>query len=97
MTGAAIKRTSTEPRQRGTNAVRTRPVRVTLDLDPTTYTALNRWIASAAVAVDPDFPRLSLARALRAMVHATIENTAVTDVVLDRLRQEDAPGRGVMP
>lgn len=89
MSNAALRRTTTEPQQRGAStAIRTKPVRITLDLDPKTYAALNRWVGSAAVAVDPDFPRLSLAKALRAMVRATIEDTAATGVVLQLLRED---------
>ena len=45
-------------------------MRVTVDLDPATYTELNRWVGGAAIAVNPDFPRLPLAKAIRAMIHA---------------------------
>jgi len=55
----------------GRTAIRTKPVRVTVDLDPATYTELNRWVGGAAIAVNPDFPRLPLAKAIRAMIHAT--------------------------
>jgi hypothetical protein len=88
MAGAAEKRTATKPEDRGSTAIRTKPVRVTLDLDPADYAALNRWVGSAAVAVDPDFPRLPLARALRAMIRATVKDTAVTGAVLDELRTD---------
>ncbi len=49
----------------GRTAIRTKPVRVTVDLDPATYTELNRWVGGAAIAVNPDFPRLPLAKAIR--------------------------------
>ena len=57
------------------------------DLDPATYTELNRWVGSAAVAVDPDFPRLPLAKAIRAMIHAAAASEAVTSAVIEQLRQ----------
>jgi hypothetical protein len=88
MTGGAVKRTTTEPRDRGKAAIRTKPVRVTLDLDPQTYAAFNRWLGTAAVTLDPEFPRLSLAGALRAMIHATIDDTGVADTVLGTLRRD---------
>jgi hypothetical protein len=86
--GGAARRTSTKPDQRGQDAIRTKPVRITLDLDPETYRALNRWISQAAVTVNPDLPRLSQSRALRAMVRATIGDTAATGAVIDELRKE---------
>jgi hypothetical protein len=64
-----------------------KPVRVTVDLDPATYTELNRWAGSAAIAVNPDFPRLPLAKAIRAMIHATAASEAVTSAVIEQLRQ----------
>ena len=41
-------------RQPGQTAIQTKPVRVTAGLDPATYTELSRWVASAAIAVNPD-------------------------------------------
>jgi hypothetical protein len=54
----ARKNPASEP---GRPAIRTKPVRVTVDLDPATYTEPNRWVGGAAIAVNPDFPRLPLA------------------------------------
>jgi hypothetical protein len=73
------------------SSARTKPIRVTLDLDPATYKELNRWLGTAAVAVNPDHPRLSLAKALRAMIHATTTDEVVTGVVLGLLRKEQEP------
>jgi hypothetical protein len=56
MAGAAAQRPD-PARQPGQTAIRAKPARVT-DLDPATYTELNRWAGSAAIAVNPDFPRL---------------------------------------
>ena len=74
-------------REPGRTAIRTKPVRVTVDLDPATYTELNRWVGGAAIAVDPDFPRLPLAKAIRAMIHATTASEAVASAVIEQLRQ----------
>ncbi len=62
-------------------------VRVTVDLDPATYAELNRWVGSAAIAVNPDCPRLPRAKAIRAMIHATTVSEAVTSPVIEQLRQ----------
>jgi hypothetical protein len=62
-------------------------VRVTVGLDPATYTELNRWVGSALSAASPDFPRLPLARAIRAMIRATAASEAVTSAVIEQLCQ----------
>ena len=92
MSTAAKERT--EPGARpGQTATRTKRIRVTLDLDPAHYAKFNRWLGSAAIAMNPDRPRLSLARALRAMIDATAEDQTVSDKVIDRLRAQDRPLR----
>jgi hypothetical protein len=73
---------------------RAKPVRITVDLAPADYQALNRWIARAAVTLDQPVSRMTLARALRAMIHATVfsGDDVVSGVVLDLLRHEqEAP------
>jgi hypothetical protein len=77
----------------GQTATSTKRIRVTLDLDPAHYAKFNRWLGSAAIAMNPDRPRLSLARALRAMIDATAEDQTVSDKVIDRLRAQDRPLR----
>lgn len=64
-----------------------KPVRVTLDLEKADYVALNRWIGTAAIEVDPDLPRLTQAQALRAMIRATVTDPVVAAVVIDLLRR----------
>ena len=71
----------------GRTAIRTKPVRLTAGLDPATYTELNRWAGGAAIAVNPDFPRLPLAQAIRAMIHATTASQAVASAATGQLRQ----------
>ena len=62
--------------------------RVTVDLDAERYAALNRWLASAAPEVSPDARRVSLARAVRAMIDVTTRDKDITLVVLDQLRRD---------
>lgn len=64
---------------------RTKPVRVTLDLDQETYTALNQWLGSAAAEVGAP---VSKARALRAMIRAVSLDKSIGLVVVDLLRRE---------
>jgi hypothetical protein len=64
---------------------RAKPVRVTLDLDQETYTALNQWLGSAAAEVGAP---VSKARALRAMIRAVALDKSVGLVVVDLLRRD---------
>jgi hypothetical protein len=80
MAAAAARRTAPPA---GRTAIRSKPVRITLDLSPELYRQLTQWAESAAVALD--VPRVSLADAVRAMIRVTAENP---DDVLDRLRRE---------
>jgi hypothetical protein len=76
----------------GRTATRTKPIRITLDLKQADYDALNRWTASAGVELGQPVRRLTLARSLRAMIHATTTDDVVGDVVLDLLRRgQDQP------
>lgn len=84
-TAAANRASGVRPQAAMTE--RTKPHRVTLDLDPALFRDLNRWIATAAV--EADRPRLSLAEALRAIVQATISDTSATGHVLAALRKAD--------
>ena len=83
MAAAAARRTGPDPSPAGRTAIRTKPVRITLDLSPELYRQLTQWTDSAAVALD--VPRVSLADAVRAMIRVTTENPGE---VLDRLRSD---------
>ena len=67
----------------GRTAIRSKPVRITLDLSPELYGLLTRWADSAAMALD--VPRVALADAMRAMIRVTTENPAE---VIERLRRD---------
>jgi len=82
MAAAALSRT--EPaRVAGRTAIRSRPVRITLDLSPELYRQLTQWTQSAAIELD--VPRVALADAVRAMIRVTTESP---DQVIERLRQD---------
>ena len=83
MTAAAARRTEPDARPPGRTALRSKPVRITLDLSPELYRQLTRWADSAAVELD--VPRIALADAMRAMIRVTTENP---DQVIERLRRE---------
>jgi len=75
--------TSTAPK-----AERVKPVRITVDLSPADYEALNHWIGEAAMAVNSaPGQRVTLSKAMRAMIRATIVDKSIGLVVIDLLRQ----------
>lgn len=63
-----------------------KPVRVTLDLDQETYTALNQWLGTAAAEVGEP---VSKARALRAMIRTVALDKSIGIVVIDQLRRDN--------
>ena len=83
MAAAAARRTGPDAPPAGRTAIRSKPVRITLDLSPELYRQLTQWTDSAAVALD--VPRVSLADAVRAMIRVSTENPGE---VLDRLRHD---------
>ena len=83
MAAAAGRRAEPNARPAGRTAIRSKPVRITLDLSPELYRELTGWTDSAAIALG--VPRISLADAVRAMIRVTAENP---DKVLDRLRRD---------
>jgi hypothetical protein len=83
MTAAALSRTEPGVRPPGRTAIRSKPVRITLDLSPELYRQLTRWAHSAAIELD--VPRVALADAVRAMIKVTTE---CPDQVIERLRRD---------
>jgi len=83
MAAAAARRTEPDARPPGRTAIRSKPVRITLDLSPELYRQLTGWTDSAAIALD--VPRVALADAVRAMIRVTIDDP---DEVLERLRRD---------
>jgi hypothetical protein len=83
MAAAAARRSEPDARPPGRTAIRSKPVRITLDLSPELYRQLTHWADSAAIELD--VPRVALADAVRAMIRVTIQDP---DQVLERLRRE---------
>ena len=83
MAAAAASRTEPDARPAGRTAIRSKPVRITLDLSPELYRQLTRWADSAAITLD--VPRVALADAVRAMIRVTTESPGE---VLERLRRD---------
>ena len=86
MAAAAARRAEPDARPAGRTAIRSRPVRITLDLSPELYRQLTQWAGTAAVTLD--VPRVALADAMRAMIRVTAEDPGP---VLERLRLDRAP------
>ncbi|HEV2255218.1 MAG TPA: hypothetical protein VGS06_18715 [Streptosporangiaceae bacterium] len=80
---AAARRAEPDAGPAGKTAIRSKPVRITLDLSPELYRELTGWADEAAIALG--VPRVSLADAVRAMIRVTTDHP---DQVLDRLRQD---------
>jgi hypothetical protein len=83
MAAAAARRSAPAARPPGRTAIRSKPVRITLDLSPELYRQLTEWAAAAAIELN--VPRVALADAMRAMIRVTAESPAK---VLDQLRRE---------
>jgi hypothetical protein len=83
MAAAAARRAAPDASPAGRTAIRSKPVRITLDLSPELYRQLTQWADSAAIALD--VPRVALADAVRAMIRVTTESPGE---VLERLRRD---------
>jgi len=86
MAAAAARRAEPGAGPAGRTAIRSKPVRITLDLSPELYRELTGWADAAAVTLG--VPRVSLADAMRAMIRVSADNP---DEVLDRLRRDREP------
>jgi hypothetical protein len=83
MAAAASRRSEPDARPAGRTAIRSKPVRIPLDLSPEMYRQLTQWADAAAVTLG--VPRVALADAVRAMIRVTAEHP---DEVLDRLARD---------
>jgi hypothetical protein len=83
MAAAAARRAGPDAGPAGRTAIRSKPVRITLDLSPELYRQLTQWADSAAVTLD--VPRVALADAVRAMIRVSSEDSAP---VIERLRRD---------
>ena len=81
MAAAASRRAAPDAGPAGRTAIRSDPVRITLDLSPELYRQLARWADTAAVELD--VPRVALVDAVRAMIRVAAESP---EAVIERLR-----------
>ena len=63
-------------------------MQVAIHLNDAEHEAFSRWLASAAVAVDPDNPHLEASEAISAMIRVTMRYTDITGQVASQLRLE---------
>ena len=83
MAAAAGRRAEPDAGPAGRTAIRSKPVRITLDLSPELYRQLTQWADSAAVTLG--VPRVSLADTVRSMLRVSAEDAGP---VLERLRRD---------
>ena len=83
MAAAAARRTEPDAKPAGRTAIRSKPVRITLDLSPELYRQLTRWADEAAVELD--VPRVALADAVRAMIRVAGDDPGP---IMDQLRRD---------
>jgi hypothetical protein len=83
MAAAAARRTEPDASPAGRTAIRSKPVRITLDLSPELYRQLTRWADTAAIELD--VPRVALADAMRAMIRVAAESPGD---VIEQLRRD---------
>lgn len=85
MMRAAAARRGDRPATPGRLAVRTKPVRTTVDLHPELHRQLKRWASDASETLDAtDVPT---AEVIRALLRLLLEDDHVNDAVLERLRE----------
>ena len=83
---AATRRTEPDAAPAGRTAVRSKPVRITIDLAPEQYRALTAWTSHAAGELE--IPRLTLADAVRAMAKVVTADDGVSAEVIDVIRRD---------
>lgn len=83
MAAAAARRIEPDARPAGRTAIRSKPVRITLDLSPELYRQLTEWAHLTAIKLD--VPRIALSDAVRAMIKVATENP---DEVIDQIRRD---------
>jgi hypothetical protein len=72
MAAAAALTTNPEAPPVDQAAMRTKPFRITVDLDPATYTALHKWLGDAGEVGEP---RITLSDAVRALIGELVEGS----------------------
>jgi len=85
MAAAAGARTEPGARPAGRTAVRTAPIRITVDLSPPDYQRLSDLAAD--IGRQAGIPRLALAKFIRALIETAGSDPAVTEAVSRTIRR----------
>ena len=68
-------------------------MQVAIHLNNVEHEMFSRWLASTAIAVDPDNPHLEASEAISALIRVTIRYTDITRQVASQLRLERAAAK----
>jgi len=68
-------------------------MQVALHLNDVEHEMFSRWLASTAIAVDPDNPHLEASEAISAMIRVTMRYAEITGQVASQLRLERAAAK----
>jgi hypothetical protein len=82
MMAAAALTTSPDAPDPAQAAMRTKPFRITVDLDPAAYTALHKWLGDAAGIGEP---RITLSDAVRALLDELADSPGLAARVKSRI------------
>jgi hypothetical protein len=86
MRAAAARRAEPDAPAAGVTAIRSKPVRITVDLSPEDYRRLMAWTTAAAAELD--VPKVTAADAIRAMVRTVDLDKGIGAVVADMIRRD---------
>lgn len=86
MRAATARRAPEDAPAAGQTAIRTKPVRITVDLSPEVYRQLTAWTAHAAAELD--VPKLPLADTIRSMVRLVAADKGISAELVDQIRTD---------
>lgn len=85
MLAAATRRSGPDPAPPGKSAVRTKMIRITIDLAPEDHRTLAAWTMQAAA--DLDLPVVTSADAVRAMIQTAATDPDTGALIANRIRR----------
>jgi hypothetical protein len=68
-------------------------MQVAIHLNDVEHGMFSRWLASTAIAVDPDNPHLEASEAISAMIRVTMRHSDITGQIASQLRLERAAAK----
>lgn len=88
ITAAAARRAEPDAPAPGTTARRAKPVRMTVEIPPALHRELTAWTRDQMLELD--LTRLTISDAVRAMIRATIDDSAVSAAVVGVMQRDRA-------